>query len=93
VVDGLEGSSPGPGEFSFDVEGVVAVGVDVVGLGGAEVDGGIVADGGFDVSTGTITLTYSNENQIAGSFDALFDDPNTGNPSELQGTFNVAYCP
>ena len=56
-------------------------------------DGGIVADGGFDVSTGTITLTYSNENQIAGSFDALFDDPNTGNPSELQGTFNVAYCP
>ena len=55
------------------------------------IDGG--AMGGLDALSGTVTFTYATSGQIAGSFDAEFALPMTGNPSELQGTFNVVYCP
>jgi hypothetical protein len=81
---------PVPGTYTVETAGAANQEIGFVHLTQA-VDGGI--PGGLDAQSGSITFSYATTGQLAGAFDVMFNDPTTNMPSELQGTFNVVYCP
>ena len=81
---------PVPGTYTVETAGAASQEIGFVHLTQA-VDGGI--PGGLDAQSGSISFSYATTGQLAGAFDVMFNDPTTNMPSELQGTFNVLYCP